>query len=275
MNCPVATCDRTMPGTATICGACSADLVRALADVPWLVQELDIVLSRQTSKVGGGRSAETPLPYGERASDATDPLRNALVGWVQDLGEREPPQRFGPACAACGHPSCALLAPLHDTIPSMAAWLHARSYWLLRHPAVVEIYAEITGAVYGARRAIDRPPGYVYAGPCNACDIALYAKPGARDVRCRECRAVYDVEGRREWMRRECEHLLGSSSWVAMVCTGLGVPVAESTVRMWVKRGKLQPRDHAATFTGKARRPLYRVGDVIAVATGQTLAYSA
>ncbi|MFC5186714.1 hypothetical protein [Actinomadura harenae] len=180
------------------------------------------------------------------------------MGWVRDLREREPHKRYGPACAACEHPSRAMLAPLHGTLPSMAAWLHARSHWLLRHPAVVEIHEEITDAVHGARRAIDRPRGYVYAGPCNACEIALYAKPGATNVRCRECRAVHDVEARREWMRRECEHLLGSSSWVAMACTGLGVLVAESTVRMgWsaesFSRATMPPRSpgrRAARCTG-------------------------
>jgi len=252
-----------MPGTATICGACSADLGRALQSVRWLAAELETTLSRQTSKTGGGRSAETPLPFDPRASEAAYVLRSTLVAWTRVLAEQT------------GDPWP------EDSCESMAAWLSERLSWLVRHPAATEAHGEILAAVRDAQRVVDRPPGYLYAGPCDGCGYALYAKPGASAAHCRtpDCEAgPADVADRREWMREECKDLLGSPSYVAMVCTGLGAPVSPSTVRVWISRKKILPRHFVRPIKDHGEpRPLYRVGDVLRRVVGddEEEAYSA
>jgi len=281
-----------MPGTQTICGACEADIARALADVRWLTAELEVTLAKQHTRAGGGSEPEDdatpavlhigPLGYDPRASDAAHALRTALAGWVRVLQEGWTAPH-GPACRSCTHPSCVLVTGPRDTPASMAAWLSARLPALVRHPAAVEAHGDLTGAVWAAERVVDRPPGYVYAGPCDQCGYGLYAKPGAEWVSCRThgCKMPpAKVSTRREWMIAQCEDLLGSSSYVAMVCTGLGVQISESTVRMWVNRRKLTPRSYAdprgdEAIRGGRRRPLYRVGDVIDVALGKAERYSA
>src|SRR3954469_11779790 len=84
--CPVATCDRPRPGNAHICGACAGQLERDLGDIPGLVDQLDVTLSRQASGGAGGGS-ERPLPFDPRASEALDGLRTTLVGWTRVLLE--------------------------------------------------------------------------------------------------------------------------------------------------------------------------------------------
>ncbi|KAB2384739.1 hypothetical protein [Actinomadura montaniterrae] len=262
--CPIDTCERPAPGGQPVCGACRADLERALRAVPDLTRELDLTLSKQTSKTPGGRSAEIPLAFGEGASNASALLHNTLCKWVCELNRAE--TAIWPANAPA----------------AMAGWLSGSLSRLLGHPGVIEAHEEITGAVRDAQRIIDRPPGYVYAGPCTACSTAMYVKPGAAYARCPilTCREYHDVADRREWMIAQCENLLGSSAYVAMVCRGLGVQISESTVRMWVKRRKLQPRTWTDPRGNEAireqrKRPLYRVGDVIDVALGNVQKFTA
>src|SRR5207253_6855693 len=58
---------------AAICAACTADLTQALAEMPALLDDLDLTLSRQTAlgERHGGRSSEKALPYDVRASDVS------------------------------------------------------------------------------------------------------------------------------------------------------------------------------------------------------------
>jgi hypothetical protein len=264
--CPVDGCDRPRPGDRQVCRACEADLQRALAAVPELAAELDTTLARQSGSGPTGSTAgsrERPLPYDPRASEAVAVLRNTLVGWVQAL-------QFDHAEASPD-----------NTLGDISAWLLKRLQRLAGHAAAEEAVDEICAAVRAAWRVVDRPPGYLYAGPCEECGCAVYAKPGAESATCPapDCRTRVEVVSRREWMRGQCEDLLGSSSYVATVCTGLGYPVAESTVREWVRRKHLSARSHAdprgdeAAGVGR-RRPLYRVGDVIDVWTGKVRQYA-
>src|SRR5690606_20494272 len=107
--CPVETCDRPMPGSRAICGACEADIARALASVPGVCADLDVTLARQTSRTTAGKtSAVVPLPYDPRASEAAWVLRSTLAGWVRQLQDAKPED--GPA----------------GTPQSIAAWLTQR-----------------------------------------------------------------------------------------------------------------------------------------------------
>lgn len=261
--CPVPSCTRTMPGHHTVCRACSAGLLRDLADVPSLDIHLDLTLTRQArlGTPGGGRGGETALPWDQRARDARDVLRSALVGWVRALQADE--ERSGPACRACEHPSCAWIDATRtpaDTLPALARWLIRQRRGLFAHPAVEEAVDELGDAVRQARRAIDRPADRIYAGPCNECGADLLARLGAREVTCRPCAVVYDIEPRLEWMRRETEDLLGNASWVAAAARALGYQVTASQVRGMASRKTITARGRDAMG-----HPAYRVGDVIAL----------
>lgn len=270
LPCPVGACDRVMPGNLRVCRACSARLIRDLADVPSLGVNLEISLTRQAriGDRGAGRSKETPIPWVQEAREAGDVLKSALVGWHRALAQGAP-LVSGPLCAEydCDHPSCEWAhlrrTPPANTPAGLSAWLLRHRARLLRHPAVEEAVDEICDAVAQARIVVDRPADRIYAGPCAECDRDLYAQVGSSIVSC-ACGAVYGVTARREWMRREVEGLIGDSVWVAGVVTALGYPVSSSTIREWKRRGRITPRSYAPSLNpGAEPRPLYRVGDVI------------
>ena len=236
--CPVEHCDRPRRGDQNICGACQADIARALTAVPDLERELDVARARLVSRtLPTGRAAVVPLPYDPRASEAAAILRSALVGWVRELHTGAEPWPG-------------------DTLASMAAWLSERQGRILIHPAASEAHGELTAAVRAAQAAIDIPPARQYAGPCRACARPLYARPGASSTECRDCRTPHDVDERRAWMLEQVQDQLATAHQVAYALSALGCEIKPDRVRQWVRRGMLAPRGHDA-----ARRRLYRIGD--------------
>lgn len=276
--CPAEHCDRPAPGTATICGACTAELGRALRQVPGLAAELDTTLSRQHTRTGGGTTDVHddptpavlhigPLGYDPRASEAAYVLRSALVGWVRVMQENLAP-RPGPACPRCAHPSCGVVRYSRgpaDTPASMAAWLSAGLRRLARHPAAEEAHAEILGAARQAQHVIDRPADRVFAGRCPGCGNALYARPGAPTVQCRDCDAdPVDVDTQLAQMRARVEDQLAHPTGAAALLTRLDIKAPEATIRRWAKQGRI-----AAHGTDLRGRRLYRIGDIIDTITGE------
>jgi len=229
-----------MPGSRVICGACEADIARALNAVPGLTADLDVTLARQTSRTTAGRSAVVPLPFDPRASEAAWVLRSTLAGWVRQLQEHRPEP--WPA----------------DTPQDMAAWLSVRLQRLVRHPAAPEAHGEITEAVRAAQRVVDRPQERRFAGYCD-CGAALYARPGAATVRCRDCDAdPYDVDERRQAMLAAVADQLMPAHQAAAALSGLVAPLSADLVRKWAERGQIDARGRDL-----AGRPLYRLSDVL------------
>lgn len=263
MICPVDTCGRSMPAVAAICGACQADLRRALAAVPDVARDLDLTLSRQTSKTGGGRSSVVPLVFDPRASEASYVLRSTIEAWTRAMAEGVT-RRTGPACRSCTHPSCRLLVYSRgpgDTLAGMAGWLSAGLRRLARHPAAQEAAEEIVTAVAAAQRIVDRRPDRQFAGRCE-CGAVLYARPGASTVQCRDCDAdPVQVAGQLDQMRARVRDQLAHAYGVAALLARLDIKAPESTIRRWAKQGRL-----ISHGTDKRGRRLYRVGDVLDIA---------
>src|SRR5690606_35966913 len=91
------------------------------------------------------------------------------------------------------------------------------------------------------RRSSDlRPAVREFAGRCPGCGAALYARPGAAQVRCRDCDAQpLDVEAQREAMLAAIADQLMTAVQVADVLTRLAAPLPADTVRHWARRGRL------------------------------------
>ncbi|MER7126766.1 hypothetical protein [Micrococcus luteus] len=275
LPCPVPTCTRTMPGHLTVCRACSAGLLRDLADVPSLDVHLDITLTRQAVLGTGGGQAEapdeidpeigltlrrTPLPWDQRAREARDVLRSALVGWVRVLLADE--DRPGPACPQCEHPSCLWIDASRtpaDTLPALARWLIRQRRALLAHPAVKEAVDELADAVRQARRAIDRPPASWYAGPCGVgdCTADLYARHGSRTIRCPRCHATHDTPAREAWLMRQVREQRETAAGIARALNGFHPGVTPEMIRGHAHRLRLFHFGVDALD-----RPLYLIGDV-------------
>lgn len=304
--CARAACDNPVTDT-TVCRNCVDALMSALRGVPALVAELETTITRQTCLGGGnsrrGRADTAPLPVDLRAAEAAHRLRAELVSCVRHLWAQGAPRRW--ACRDCGLPQgqhgpharwCdplvvwrTVIPPVdcEDTVEGMAGWLSRRPNWVAMDEIGGDLVDALLSVINAGWRAVDRPPNdRVYAGPCDGkgavsdiqgvppCGYTISAAAKSSYARCTVCGREYEVKKRREWMLASLEDHLGSSSYVAQICTGLGVKVSDSTIRMWVKRKKLRPRQWIPSPNDSHHlRPLYRVGDVVAVAAGQDVGY--
>lgn len=249
-------CGKPTRDDAYVCDGCLTALARALGDVPWLVEQLEITMTKARgvdySAMGGSASSETPLPVDARALEASRNLRHVLVTCVrfcteEDIRHQSPNPN---------HPE--------DTIVAMSRWLLWRVDGLAFNDMAAEEIAHVTAATDRCWRVIDRPADKWYAGPCITefegikCGTDLYAKAASGDVECRTCGATYDVAGRRKWLLDSAQDFLADAATLARSVSWLGAqPLNATRVRKWAERGRIVAKGHDGT------RPLYRIGDAI------------
>jgi hypothetical protein len=159
---------------------------------------------------------------------------------------------------------------------SLSRWLLFRVNDIRHHGAGNDCISELCASFAAGRYAVDRPADRWYAGPCNAglkdealgvalCGVDLYAKTGARTVKCRNCEAEYDVQARRDWLLAAAEDQLADAATVGRAVSWLGAdPLTPERVRQWAARDRLAVR---ATINGKAH---YRVCDAIDLLAAST-----
>jgi hypothetical protein len=246
--------------TPTSVTSCADDLAKALGDVPWLTEELEVTISRQKGvdyrNVGGGKggkkASERPSPVVWGASEARVHLRALLVSWSRFCHDEH---------VRNSSPSDDL--PTDDLV-SMSRYLLWRVDGLTLNEIGSDAVDEITSAVAHCHRLIDSRPDRWYAGPCNAetdgreCGVDLYAKSIKGDVRCEACAAVYDVAARRSWLLAAAEDRLADAATIARSVSWLGtLPLNAARVRKWAERGRIVAKAH------DGEKPLYRIGDAI------------
>lgn len=236
--CPV--CERPVTD-AVLCQYCTTTVHEALQQMPMLLVELEVTATRQARTAApssGGRSAETPLPYGARASDAIRQITGTLITWATTL-------RVG-----------------SWTAPTAAAYLCAHIDQLRQHPMAEKAYEHITKAKAHALEVIDREPELVPAGQCGAeladgdvCGEILYGDPDRASVRCR-CGAEWDMD--QTWMIESARNQEWTAAEIGRVVPG----VTGSMVRDYARRGLVQAVGERVA--GPVRVwPTYRVGDVL------------
>jgi hypothetical protein len=267
-RCP---CSRPITYNAILCTNCGSRLEQALAELPSLLDDLEVTRTRQ-NRAGGAntgvlsRSYERPLPWSENASEAVEVIRLTLFGWCQILAaERDS-------------------YPTFNTPTSMSVHLLANINWLRHHEAADAALDEIIHATEYGTSKIDNPPTMLYAGPCDPdgqwhtndlgagglwvlelqgpCSTDLYAHEGKRDVTCPRCQLVWKVEDRRDQMLEQAEDQLVTAADLSRFLSAYGEPLTADRIYQWVKRGHLAAHGHTATG-----RPLYRVGDATDVLT--------
>ena len=279
---------------ATLCTACAMRLDDALAllcGYHGLTHDLNITTARQdridrpTSRPHiddrddirqwPGTLKPTPIPYDDRAANATATLHRVLTAWADRIATetgirtwRPAPGGPFPICRRCEHPSCLLHRPPVQppaTLAGLAAWLRPRVGWLRHHHDGATALNQILTAVRDAQHAVDRPAERLYAGPCDECGEDMYGRVGARIVECPPCELVYEVEARRQWLLRSAEDVLASATEIARAITRLGQDVTPSAIRGFVHRGQLLA--HSQRTVGSRTVPLYRLGDVLDILT--------
>lgn len=252
-----------MPGTSVVCGACVADLERALGDVAFYADQLEVTFSRQTrSGTGGGRrGGERPLPYNPRASLAGAKLRAILITWTGVVHRVVGAPLSGPTCVACRHASCRRIKgtrPSGNTLGQMSRWLLLHIDTVRQHESGAMLTDSITAAVRDAESVVDRPADRLYAGPCDECGKDLYGRLGAAVVTCTTCGLEYDVAARCEWLKAAAEDVLANAIEISRAINRLGTELKVDRIYKWAERKRITP--HGTDANGRA---LYRFGDAL------------
>lgn len=293
-RCTVDGCARPTAG-AFVCDPCQQKLRDALESVheqihpntgrpmPGLAAELDLAVTRQTrigSAAGGRSTGERPLLFSQDASRVRSTAENTFRAWLLHAvahGRRRIAP-LGPTCRECTHPSCEMT---RGSFPGLALCLVFHLPRILGRVDAGQAVDELSYAVAIMRNVIDRPADRVYVGPClsplpdrSRCTTDLYAHHGADTIACPVCSVEYDVTKRRTWLLAQAEDQLARPAEIARAVSALGQPVKVERIRQWVHRGRLIPH----TFEELGRnvdgqpvriRPLYRVGDVLALIAEQ------
>lgn len=242
------TCGQPTNGNAYLCASCSDDYARALGDVPAIVGELDLTLSKQRRFVvdeSGATITAAALPYDVAASNVLAEMMTELIGQVRlcieqrvksrDYRDREPGSSFG----------------------TLSRWLLWRVDGVAGMPWAADML-RIARLVEHAEKVIDRPLDRTYAGPCDRCGHDLYVEHGRADVICYDCGLSYDLGARREWLLHVVHDRLATAVEIARALTSLELSITTERIRQWKHRGRLIERGH-----DRQSRPLYRVGDVV------------
>lgn len=249
-------------------------LERAIGDLPGLVADLEMTVTRQSAG-GHSRAAadhvERPLPF--RTGPRIDTARQAVDGlaeWCELIAGARPIGRDLP----------------HRAFAASAALL-SRLSWFREDDRAADAAAKILQIRAALRRAVDRPPSRtVWAGPCLAevttlevdvdatghkltpravtrtCEGDVLAEPGDPLALCRECRVHHPITERHAWMLAGVDgELLPLPEILAVLPALIGRRPDPATVRQWRARGRLEPV--TVTTSGV---PLYRGGDVIRLA---------
>jgi hypothetical protein len=264
---PCTTPSCAIPTDAFVCRSCAGQLradLRAVAKE--IVDDLLDTIAR-LDRIGepGPRASEIPLPYRPAPAEVARDLHAELATWVRYLGEARGNADWTPVAGAPLGPLPAARMPGDDTV-ELAWWLDRHLESVRYDVAGGELVDCVGNAVSRARWATDRSDSQ-YLGPC-ACSpdergrpVELYARRGARVVRCRSCPAEFDVAARRGWLLAQAADCLLPAPEMSRALPGLaGQSLTPAMIHGYAHRGRLVP--HGRNGLG---RPLFRVGDVLDV----------
>lgn len=220
-------------GKETVCEYCARRLERQLTDLAYAHDELETVLaagsavSARFDKVAGSRTP--PVPVRLEVADHRDHIRHLLVSWVQLVIEERGMSRWP-----------------DDRPTAMAGYLASHLDWLARHPAAGDLCAEVSTALGRARGLLERP-GAVCTLPCpdvygEGCDGTVRVTAEATWVRCAECGWETDDL---PWLGRLLRGSEPALVTAVDACHRLlveGWQITPSTIRSWVRRGKVGVR---------------------------------
>jgi hypothetical protein len=241
-------CGAAVTDGRSVCEGAVDEFSTIVGGAPSMLDELETTRVRLSRMGGGGRrpkSAETPLPFDQRAALAAAVMRDVLSGALIRL--------------------IGTIDTTDPTAEGSARALYALADVFRGHPSSGAILSRLRAAQSRALRAIDRPDHYLYAGPCWGCGSPLYAQPGAGVAVCRDCGEAHDVERLGRHLLETAEQWLATVQEIAAVLSAwAGFKVSEDAVQGYVRRGDLRQRG-SVMVNGKDAAT-YRFGEALELA---------
>lgn len=253
--CQVASCLRPSDGWI-VCQHCGDVFVDMLTEVPWMLDQLEIVVLGQTkyTRIAAGKSAERPLPVNLKASDTRDALANEITTSARMIAEVNG-WEFEAA-----------------TTKQAALWLAHRVSAVRLHVAGGEVVDGISRWYAAAMYVIDRPLMRQFLGDCGEswdgeeCSGRIYGKQGKPEARCDTCGSVYEAEALRKWLLMQAMDRLMTSAEIGDMSPlmGTGSPDRmQNRIYKWHQRGRITSRGV------RENSPLFRFGEVYDLLTEQ------
>jgi hypothetical protein len=279
--CTVPRCDHpTGHNTTLVCRSCVDGLRADLRELPELLPDLEVTLTRQDVTGGeaipeppeeartkdGERAATTVLMFRPMASDVGQYLREALEHWTRHMLD---------ALQLTEHDAIAPTRDRDARTLELAAWLARHPDGIACDPDGGALVENLRYAIEDVRRVIF-PRQLHYVGPCDPeCGEQLYAEQGATAVRCKGCRRRWVIAERMVQLREQAEGRFLSaedmSRALPRLAAGIGMkPLTASQIRGFGARGRLQQyRPDPTTWTVDEQGapvpppPRYKVAEVI------------
>ena len=239
-----------------LCTPCATNLRELLAELPWLLHQLDITLTRQDhlNTGGPGHTHTDPNPVNVGAMELMRTTCTALRQIALDVSEI--------------HGSEQIPALVNASPPLIATWLRGNLGAIQKHPKAGQHYKTIVDLVGDTtpgpiHHAINRPATR-FAGPCPVvrahnrddgspirCNTALWAHDDDIHTTCTRCGTPIHIEDniRRAAMLRD----LLPAEIILDVLHNLGEPVRPRDFYGWIQAGRLRPQGFL-TIHGLAKR---------------------
>ena len=229
-----------LAGDYFVCPACIEQLECDCANVPALVEQLNITIARldnvYTPAPPASAEADEPMPFGMAASAASRELKAALVLAALMILRRRGQEWEG-----------------EDSAEAVAARLGVSSASVALDPDAGSIVLSIREAVSRALKAIDTMPERILAGPCPDCGTRLMAFKDAAKVWCDVCQERHVVADLKSAMLDKLADQKGSVNAIHEMLRAAGLWVPLGTVKRWSSEGTLPMTGITATGSREHR----------------------
>lgn len=256
--CAAAGCGRPT-NSNVLCKHCDALLKQHLAEMPWVFDELRIVLTKRarfTRGGPGGKSQENPMPMNITASQVISEVTKVVNEWQGRLADH------------VGQP-----VRYPNPITAVAWMLTAHSFgktttWV----DTGHMLDQLTLTRTNADKVIYGPKDKWFAGICSIvtndheCDADLYADTDKGDLECWRCGHIHDIANRRAALLKHAENTFATATEAARAVIvwsdyERGENLLVKRIGMWAERKRITQR--GTILQDGKHRPLYRIGDIL------------
>lgn len=231
----------------SLCNACTQKLQALLADLPWLLKQLDTTVQRQDRLTTGNTIGSSTAPPATINLDAMDTARNVRITLLAIFD------------AITIQPAMPKLRMDHVPTPDIARTLSANAFRIAHHPNAGEFYSDIAqlieddeiGRAGPMWKAINRTEK-LFAGPCPTikgydqqgqpirCSTILYADGDEKIARCPRCDADIDVAKNR--LQAAVDRDLLPEAKLLEVMADIGQKVSRVKFYDWIRAGRITPQ---------------------------------